>query len=242
SLLSPHRTNVGAYVQDRLVVADRLFLTAGARVERNASFGTRAVPRVAAAWRLRGGADATTLRASAGTGIKEPSFFQSFGVSFFARGNPNLKPERSRAFDLGIEQRLLGGRLRGEATVFHHDYLDQVAYHVVDFTTFQGSYVNLGRTRARGMELSVEAAPVDSCGRACASARGPRGREGPPRLEQRQGQCLEPPRPPPAGRRGGRRPAHDRERDVRPRGHARGPARAARGPGPRRRRAAPHGA
>ncbi|HVD77769.1 MAG TPA: TonB-dependent receptor [Vicinamibacteria bacterium] len=161
-LLSPHRTNVGAYVQDRLVVGDRLFLTAGARVERNAGFGTRAVPRAAAAWRLRRGADATTLRASAGTGIKEPSFFQSFGVSFFAEGNPNLKAERSRTFDLGIEQRLLGGRLRGEATAFQHDYLDQVAYHVVDFTTFQGGYVNLGRTRARGVELSVEAAPAAS--------------------------------------------------------------------------------
>jgi outer membrane cobalamin receptor len=161
-LLTPRRNNGGAYVQDRLVLADRLFVTAGGRVERNASFGTRAVPRAALAWRLRGGADATTLRASAGTGIKEPSFFQSFGVSFFARGNPNLKPERSRTFDLGIEQRLFGGRVRGEATAFHHDYLDQVAYHVVDFTTFQGSYVNLGHTRARGVELSVEAAPADS--------------------------------------------------------------------------------
>ena len=161
-LLSPRRTNAGAYVQDRLVLAGRLFVTAGARVERNASFGTRVVPRVALAWRLRGGADAATLRASAGTGIKEPSFFQSFGVSFFAQGNPNLKPERSRTFDLGIEQRLFGGRVRGEATAFQHDYLDQVAYHVVDFTTFQGSFVNLGRTRARGVELSVETAPADS--------------------------------------------------------------------------------
>jgi vitamin B12 transporter len=160
--LRPRRTNVGAYLQDRLVLAGRLFVTAGARVERNASFGTRVVPRAALAWRLRGGADATTLRASAATGIKEPSFFQSYGVSFFALGNPNLKPERSRTFDLGLEQRLLGGRLRGEATAFQHQYLDQVAYHVVDFTTFQGSYVNLGRTRARGVELSVEAAPVDS--------------------------------------------------------------------------------
>src|SRR5207249_1610808 len=76
-LLSPRRTNVGAYAQDRFVVGDRLFVTAGARVEHNASFGTRAVPRAAVAWRLRGTADATTLRASAGTGIKEPSFFQS---------------------------------------------------------------------------------------------------------------------------------------------------------------------
>jgi vitamin B12 transporter len=161
-LLTPRRTNGGVYVQDRLVLADKVFVTAGGRVEHNASFGTRAVPRAAVAWRVRGGQEATTLRASAGAGIKEPSFFHSFGVSFFALGNPDLRPERSRTFDAGIEQRLFAGRVRAEATAFHHDYRDQIAYHVVDFTTFQGTFVNLGRTRARGVELSVEAAPSSS--------------------------------------------------------------------------------
>jgi vitamin B12 transporter len=33
---------------------------------------------------------------------------------------------------------------------------------VVDFTTFQGTFVNLGHTRARGVELSLEAAPAPS--------------------------------------------------------------------------------
>jgi vitamin B12 transporter len=47
-----------------------------------------------------------------------------------------------------------------EATAFHHDYLDQIAFTVVDFTTFEGTYVNLGRTRARGLELEMEAAPA----------------------------------------------------------------------------------
>ena len=161
-LLTPRRTNGGVYVQDRLVLGDQVFVTAGGRVEHNASFGTRAVPRVAVAWRLRGGPAATTLRASAGAGIKEPSFFHSFGVSFFALGNPDLKPERSRTFDAGIEQRLFADRVRAEATAFHHEYRDQIAYHVVDFTTFQGTFVNLGRTRARGVELSLEAAPSSS--------------------------------------------------------------------------------
>jgi vitamin B12 transporter len=158
-LLEPSRTNVGAYVQDRVLLGSRLYLALGARLEHNASFGTRAVPRAAAAYRLGRGDDALTLRASAGAGIKEPDFFQSFGTSFFARGNPELEPERSRTYDLGLEQRLLGSRLRASATAFHHDYLDQIAYTVVDFTTFQGSYVNLGRTQARGLELALEAAP-----------------------------------------------------------------------------------
>ncbi len=160
-LLEPTRTNFGVYAQDRLVIGARTHLTLGGRVERNDSYGTRAVPRAALAVRVRGGADATTLRASAGAGIKEPDFFQSYGVSFFARGNPDLKPERSRTFDAGLEQRLFQGRLRGEATFFHHDYRDQIAYQVVDFDTFEGSYVNLGRTRAQGLELELEAAPSE---------------------------------------------------------------------------------
>jgi vitamin B12 transporter len=158
ALLEPSRTNLGLYAQDRLVLGRRAYLTLGGRVERNASYGTRAVPRAALAVRLRDGEDATTLRASGGAGIKEPDFFQSFGVSFFARGNPELKPERSRSFDVGVEQRLHGGRLRAAATAFVHEYRDQIAYQIVDFTSFEGSYVNLGRTRARGVELELEAA------------------------------------------------------------------------------------
>ena len=92
-----------------------------------------------------------------GAGIKEPDFFQSFGLSFFAKGNPDLKPERSRTFDVGVEQRLLDGRARAsKPRYFHHQYLDQIAYTLVDPDTFQGTYANLGETRARGLEVAVE--------------------------------------------------------------------------------------
>jgi vitamin B12 transporter len=157
-LLHPERTNVGAYAQDRLVVGGRLFVTLGGRVEHNASFGTRAVPRVAAAWSV-GASGTTTLKASAGKGIKEPTFFESFGVSFYAKGNPDLRPERSFTFDGGVEQRLCKSRVRLEATVFQHDYRDQINFQVVDPATFQGTFVNVGETRARGLEVAAEAAP-----------------------------------------------------------------------------------
>jgi outer membrane receptor protein involved in Fe transport len=114
---------------------------------------------VAVAFRAASGDNPTTLKASAGKGIKEPTFFQSFGVDFFAQGNPDLKPERSTTVDAGIEQRLFGRRLRLEATFFQHTYRDQIAYQIVDFNTFQGTYVNLGESRARGLEAEVEAAP-----------------------------------------------------------------------------------
>jgi vitamin B12 transporter len=159
-LLRPTRTSFGVYLQDRVLIGARAYLTVGGRVERNGSYGTHAVPRAALAVRLREGEDATTLRASAGMGIKEPSFFESYGESFFARGNPDLDPERSTTFDLGLEQRLFGSRLRASATVFHHDYRDQIAYTVVDYDTFEGTYVNLAHTRAQGLELELEARPL----------------------------------------------------------------------------------
>jgi outer membrane receptor protein involved in Fe transport len=154
----PRRTNTGGYVQDRMLLGERLHVTMGGRLEHNGSFGARVVPRVAVAWRPAG--ESTVVRASAGAGIKEPDFFQSFG-SPFVTGNPDLEPERSRTYDLGIEQRLLGGRLRVEATAFQHDYLDQIAFTILDFSTFAGTYVNIGRTRARGLELAAQVAPRD---------------------------------------------------------------------------------
>src|SRR4029450_13199341 len=159
-LLSPTRTNFGVYLQDRVVLGERVYATVGGRGEDSDSFGTKVVPRAAVAWRVRPGTDATTLRASGGAGIKEPDFYQSFGESFFAQGTPDLKPERSRTFDAGVEQRLLQGRLRAEATYFHHDYLDQIAYVLADPTPFRGTYANLGKTRAQGLELALSAAPT----------------------------------------------------------------------------------
>jgi vitamin B12 transporter len=161
-LLRPERTSFGAYVQDRVLLGHRAYLTLGGRVERNGSYGTRAVPRGALALRLRDGEDATTLRASAGAGIKEPDFLQSYGESFFAQGNPDLRPERSTTADVSLEQRLLASRLRAALTLFHHDYRDQIAYTVLDYSTFQGTYVNLAHTRAQGVEVVLEARPVPS--------------------------------------------------------------------------------
>ncbi len=159
-LLRPERTNLGVYLQDRVLVGTRAYLTLGGRLEHNGSYGTRAVPRGALAVRLHEGESATTLRASAGMGIKEPGFLESYGVSFYAQGNPDLKPERSTTYDLGLEQRLLGSRLRATVTLFHHDYQDQIAYTVVDYNTYQGTYVNLARTRSRGVEVALEARPL----------------------------------------------------------------------------------
>jgi vitamin B12 transporter len=160
-LLEPERTNVGYWVQDRMRLGDAVSLVIAGRLEDNESFGSEVVPRLSLAWQAGGG---RVVRGSAGLGVKEPSLLESYGVSFFAQGNPDLEPERSRTYDLGVEQRFARGRGWLEVVLFHHSYEDQIAYELVDPATFQGSFVNLGESRGQGVETSLRLDPVSWLG------------------------------------------------------------------------------
>ncbi|MGA8072862.1 MAG: TonB-dependent receptor [Candidatus Acidiferrales bacterium] len=165
----PHsrRNNQAGYIEARYQFGPRVTVTAGARAEANASFGTRVVPRAGVAYALRFGHDfwgATRLRASYGEGIKEPDFFDSFSQDPCDPGNPNLSPERSKTFDAGADQVLGSDRLRVSVDFFHNDY-----YDIVSFASFPptgacpfgtGTFFNTDTARAYGARSSFEAKPV----------------------------------------------------------------------------------
>jgi vitamin B12 transporter len=160
---SPGRNNFGVSVQHQHI-SQWFGLTSGLRVEDNGQFGTAVVPRVSAAVFLRSGTGtlgATTLRANAGRGIKEPTLRQSFSLSPFDLGNPELKAERSRAFDAGVEQRLFGDRVKVGAVWFDNRFDQQISTRTISFSPYQAQYFNVGLTRARGTEVTLEAAPLD---------------------------------------------------------------------------------
>ena len=157
--LAPKRVSYGAFLQDQVALTSRAFGTLSLRAEHNGSTGTTLVPHASAAWiAAREPNFDLTLRASSGAGIKAPTFFESYGTSSFALGNPDLKPERARTYDAGIDLRL-GDSVKLQATYFHHQYLDQIAYKIVSFSPFQATYENLGETKASGFEFSGEWRP-----------------------------------------------------------------------------------
>src|SRR5262249_26907523 len=154
------RNNVGVSLQHQALWS-QVFVTAGVRFEHNASFGNATVPRVSAAAYLRksaGTIGSTRAHATAGTGIKEPNFTQSFSTSPYFLGNPDLKPERSRSFDAGVEQRLANDRARVDVTWFDNRYKDIIGLQIVDPAAFTSQYFNIGLTTAKGAELSGDAA------------------------------------------------------------------------------------
>ena len=153
------RDNVGAALQHQLLWR-RLSTTAGVRVERNDSFGTAVVPRGSASLALRTSSGAfgdTRLRGAAGLGIKEPTVLQSFSISPYFKGNPDLQPERARALEVGLEQRLAGDRVKLDATWFDNRYRNIIGLRSTG--GYNSEYFNIGLTRARGAELGAEFAP-----------------------------------------------------------------------------------
>ncbi|MCH7567777.1 MAG: TonB-dependent receptor [Nitrospirae bacterium] len=65
----------------------------------------------------------TKFLAHFGSGYRAPSLFERYGTSFssfgyFVFGDPRLSPERSRTFDVGVEQSFLSQRARVSATYF----------------------------------------------------------------------------------------------------------------------------
>ena len=154
------RLNHAAYVQQR-ITRGRLSLVGGARYLHNDSFGTRVVPRVAASFDLlRGGErlSGTRLRTSYATGIKEPKFEESFGITgiFPANPNPNLKPEENRAVEAGIEQSFWAKKYSFSALYFHNSFRDQIDLKT-DPVTFVGRFININRSVAQGAEVEFDA-------------------------------------------------------------------------------------
>jgi vitamin B12 transporter len=159
---SASRDNVGVALQHQMLWR-RIATTAGARVERNDSFGTALAPRGSIVVTLHEGSGRvgeTRVHGAAGLGIKEPSVLQSFSTSPYFQGNPDLEPERSRAVEVGVDQRLIAERLRLGATWFDNRYRNIIGLRSTGGVTSE--YFNIGLTRARGVEVEADVQPIAS--------------------------------------------------------------------------------
>jgi iron complex outermembrane receptor protein/vitamin B12 transporter len=174
------RRNGGAFVEGRVRLQERHYITAGLGYEHNAVFGSAVTPRVSIASYLRtpsaSGGNDTKITFNAGTGIKAPDVFQQqFSLFELLQGTPAVSavspigPERARSVDIGIEQGLAGGRARARVSYFRNSFRDLIEFlgqsvlplagvpADVASATPSGAYVNSQSYRAQGLEVSLEA-------------------------------------------------------------------------------------
>ena len=174
SINVPHarRNNQAGFLDFRFRPHPRASLNFGARAEANSYFGTRVVLRAGASLVLlygKGARGDTLFRIFYGEGIKEPRFDQIFGDNFGDFGNPLLKPEASKTWNAGIEQKLFSDHIRLEAGYFSSRFYDIVAFAFCDQTNNFcsgvlptqtvpfGYFFNTDRARARGLNFAGEA-------------------------------------------------------------------------------------
>jgi len=140
----------GAYIQDQVRIAGQFFATVGIRLDHHSRSGTALTYRLAPAYFWP--ATQTKFKATLGTGFKSPSLYQLYAPGTFwgAIGNEGLKPEESRGWDAGIDQYLLKGTVLVGAAYFRNDFRN-----LIDFDFSQG-YINIGRARTHGFEISGE--------------------------------------------------------------------------------------
>ena len=117
----------------------------------------------------------TKLRGHVGNGYRAPSLFERFGTgfdSFFGYsvfGDPRLEPEKSIAFDAGVDQSFRKDRVRLSATYFYTQLRKVIIFDfsgLIDFTTDPfgrfGGYLNTNGGIARGAEVELRATPTRS--------------------------------------------------------------------------------
>jgi TonB-linked SusC/RagA family outer membrane protein len=176
-------TTMGVYGQQQFGWNDRLFLTAGLRVDNNSAFGEDldwvTYPKVSAAWVISEESfwsgfgnvvNTLKLRSAYGQSGQQPNSFVALrtvtnaprgngspGVTPGSLGNPDLKPERGTEWEAGFEAGLFD-RLSLDFTYYTRRTKDAILNRqLAPSGGFAGDQtVNIGETSNSGIELQAQ--------------------------------------------------------------------------------------
>lgn len=149
--INEKQTLLALFAQDEFSPVEDVFLTGGLRSDDFDTFGRATTGRATAAWLVA--QRAVKFRASYGTAFRSPSFLDLYGKSAFYQGNPNLRSERARGWDAGVDYYLPANRGSLGVTWFETDYKDLIA-STPDFR----SVYNIQRAETRGVEVAGQLA------------------------------------------------------------------------------------
>ncbi len=141
----PDRINA-LYLEDDLNAGDN-HLVVAARDTHDQEFGNHLTWNADYAYDV---SDATRLTAGAGTGFRAPSATELYGFG----GNPDLQPETSQNFEVGLRQKLSDSQSLTLSAF--QDKLDNLIQYVVTPGNLNGENENIASARVRGLEAGYE--------------------------------------------------------------------------------------
>ncbi len=137
-------TTTGLYLEEQSNLFNSFFSTVGVRWDKHDKFGSEVTYRIAPAYFLR--LTDTKFKATYGTGFKSPALYYLYDPIY---GNPDLKPEKSKGWDAGVEQFLFNYFLNVGVTYFHNEFTDLIGYDA----NFKS--INIDKAETKGVEVTL---------------------------------------------------------------------------------------
>ena len=132
----------------------------GGRLDNHSEFGTHFSPKLSAMYRVT---DDFRLRFSYGQGFRAPDFknlyldFTNVTAGYRVLGNPNLQPESSHNWNLGLEYEIFSSLL-GRIHVYRNDLQNLIEAERIGKSAAGGSkfeYQNISRAYTEGTDIEV---------------------------------------------------------------------------------------
>lgn len=141
----------GIYANHLWRPTEKSSVSLGGRWENLERWGDSFTWRATGSWQTLG--ENVRFHGSYGTGFRAPSYFELFGAipAFNFVGNPDLKAESSRGWDVGMEWK------PSEGFLMDLTWFDNRIKNLIDF-----SPANIGRATACGIELSAQGKLCDN--------------------------------------------------------------------------------
>lgn len=152
------------YLQDEWVASDRLLVIPSLRYDNSDKFGDNISPKLGMTYKLN---DTFRLKANVGTGFKAPTISELYmnmrrtmgPMLVEVSGNPDLKPEKSRSYELSLEGD--DGTNFGKLTYFNNKVEDLInTKTTAGFVPgvgmlMKGQYVNIDQAEVNGVEFEL---------------------------------------------------------------------------------------
>ncbi|MFQ5450109.1 MAG: TonB-dependent receptor plug domain-containing protein [Nitrospinaceae bacterium] len=140
----------GYFLQAVFNYLDRVVLTAGFRHDINSVFEDKTTKKFEAAYRFE--KTGTRVRTAYATGFRAPTVNDLFFPPLFGftTSNPNLKPEESKSWEVGIDQSLWNRRVRVGITYFDSNFTNLIQ--------LDSAFIpqNIGKADSRGIESEID--------------------------------------------------------------------------------------
>ncbi len=130
-----------------------LNIDSGLRYDHDGQFGGATTYNIGASYEL---IDGLVARASYGTGFRAPTFNDLYYPDPFTPGNPDLKPEKSRSYEIGLTWQATE-RTSLDVALYRNDISNQIAWAPVDPGDFFGPWHpdNIQKVRITGLEAAL---------------------------------------------------------------------------------------